>query len=462
MSIQLIESLFPENATWRHHCEQIKAASTFSHLIWLSLQAGLWVALRIAESHLNERGKAATSWPSCPSCGTSLHSKGLRARQLNTLIGVVRWHRRVGRCPRNCPGSQRIPSDEALGISPYQSTDEGFQRLGCLLSLMLPYQMASGLLGQWTGITLSPSTLWNTVQNCGATLMAQQEQEQQSLAQGHKPEAETLPNGIAELILAISVDGVMVPFRPQAKTPKGKTQYREVKIGLLARLGKRLKRNGESVTQLYHRRVVAVLGDLEAFIPLLQLEAHRQSFKQAPQVLWLSDGAKGFWRIYRTCFQSHAVGILDFYHAAGHLWRAAAAAFDGRSTVAKKWFRQWRHLLRHGQERKVLKNLTQLINTEVFDEDELQTLQQVQAYFQRHQAHIRYQDFERLDYPRGSGMIESTCKWLIQQRFKGVGMRWSEDGFNHLLLLRVAWVNQRFDPLFPQVTWVEHLPSPTL
>ncbi|MDQ3959865.1 MAG: hypothetical protein M3255_06195, partial [Pseudomonadota bacterium] len=37
----------------------------------------------------------------------------------------------------------------------------------------------------------------------------------------------------------------------------------------------------------------------------------------------------------------------------------------------------------------------------------------------------------------------------IQQRFKGVGMRWSEAGFNHLLHLRLAWVNQRFDSFFP-------------
>lgn len=80
------------------------------------------------------------------------------------------------------------------------------------------------------------------------------------------------------------------------------------------------------------------------------------------------------------------------------------------------------------------------------------TLLQVQAYFQRHHRHIRYQHFAQLQLPLGSGMIESACKWLIQQRFKGVGMRWSESGFNNLLILRVAWVNQRFDPLFPHVT----------
>jgi transposase len=45
-------------------------------------------------------------------------------------------------------------------------------------------------------------------------------------------------------------------------------------------------------------------------------------------------------------------------------------------------------------------------------------------------------------------VVESACKWLIQQRFKGVGMRWSEDGFTHLLHLRLAWVNGRFETLF--------------
>ena len=62
--------------------------------------------------------------------------------------------------------------------------------------------------------------------------------------------------------------------------------------------------------------------------------------------------------------------------------------------------------------------------------------------------HIKYKRFKELGLPLGSGMVESACKWLIQQRCKGVGMRWSEDGFNHWLYLRLAWVNDRFEHLF--------------
>ena len=64
---------------------------------------------------------------------------------------------------------------------PNQLSDEGLQRLGCLLSIMLPYDMASWLLGQWNGVTLSASTLWNKVQQVGEKLEAEVEKELQQL-----------------------------------------------------------------------------------------------------------------------------------------------------------------------------------------------------------------------------------------------------------------------------------------
>lgn len=416
----------------------------------------------IAQSELDRRAQVPTQWPRCDECGQKLQSKGFRVRQMKTMIGSVKWKRRVGRCAKGCNRSQRVPLDEALGLSAYQATDEGFLRLGCLLSVMLPYGLASWLLAQWCGVSLSASSLWNAVQYYGAHALSNLELELEAFENGKSPAPEVLSEPVAALNLAICADGVMVPFRPTDKTAKGTTQYREVKIGLLARLNGRLNSKGQQITQLCHKRVVAVRGDIEAFIPRICLEAHRQSVHSATKVLWLSDGAKGFWRVYQECFASWAVGILDFYHAAGHLWRAATAMFDGRTTEAQKCFETWRHQLRHGQHRQVLQNLTRLINTDLFEPDELDVLQQVHSYFQSHHQHIRYAHFKQQGYPLGSGMIESTCKWLIQQRFKGVGMRWSEDGFNHLLHLRLAWVNQRFDPLFPHVDWVALFPSPNL
>lgn len=325
----------------------------------------------------------------------------------------------------------------------------------------MPYDLSSWMLSQWSGLSVSASTLWNWVQLMGSK--AQQDLEAQLVTQesGKQAPYESISEALAALPLAISADGVMVPFRPTPSTAKGKVQWREVKVAILARLGTRVTRANKVVPQLLRRRLVAVLGDIDEFIPLLQLEAHKQAFEDAPNVIWLSDGGRGFWRVYRTLFSHCAVAVLDFYHAAGHLARATQAMFaDSRSAQAQAWFRRWRHLLRHGKHLQVLRTLTVLIHTGLFTGKSFTTLLQVQAYFQRHHRHIRYRYFEQQQIPLGSGMVESACKWLIQQRFKGVGMRWSENGFEHLLILRVAWVNERFDSLFPNVPIPQTKASP--
>ena len=62
-----------------------------------------------------------------------------------------------------------MPLDEALGITPYQASSEELIRLGCLLSIVMPYDLSSWMLHQCTGIAVSASTLWNWVEQYGAS-----------------------------------------------------------------------------------------------------------------------------------------------------------------------------------------------------------------------------------------------------------------------------------------------------
>jgi hypothetical protein len=119
----------------------------------------------------------------------------------------------------------------------------------------------------------------------------------QALAQGDPPEPEALAADLVAAPLVLGADGVMVPFRPMGGQPPGKTRWHEIKVGVLARLGQHRTRTGKVITRLHHRRLVAVLGDIEALKPRLWLEAVRQGISQAPQVVWLSDGARGWWRL---------------------------------------------------------------------------------------------------------------------------------------------------------------------
>ena len=333
-------------------------------------------------------------------------------------------------------------------MQPQQRTSGELQALGCALAVFAPFATAAQLLGWYSGSSISPRAVWCWVQAAGRRAMEQLRAELDTVAQGHVPPPEPLEADLVALALALGADGVMVPFRPEGGTPRGKIRWREIKVGVLARLGQHRTRTGQMVARLAQRRLVAVLGDIDALTPRLWLEALRQGISSAPQVVWLSDGGRGLWRLFDERFARHAMGVLDFYHAAQNLWKAAAAWLDGRTTQARQWFTWARHRLRHGMPDGVLADLAEAMDVEGLPATARDTFATVYAYLERHREHINYARYKDLGMPLGSGLVESACQWLIQQRFKGVGMRWSEDGFNHLLHLRLAWVNGRFEALF--------------
>ncbi|MBI4768911.1 MAG: ISKra4 family transposase [Chloroflexi bacterium] len=407
------------------------------------------LAVGVVEQVLRQRAQRPTAWPPCPHCGRRLHSKGFLPRQITSLLGVIRWERRVGRCPRGCAIGQIALLDDELGLAPHQRTSVELKQVACALAVFVPFETAAVLLDRLTAVTVSPAAIWDWVKEVGQQAMARLRRELEQLAAGQSPALEPLDEKTAAQPLLIGADGVMVPFRPEGGQPRGRVIWREIKVAILARLGRRTPRVGQEVPHLERRRLVAVLGDMDALRPRLWLEALRQGILSAKQVAWLSDGGRGLWGLFATCFAGYAQGILDFYHASQNLWKGAAAWLDGRTQAAREWFVAARHRLRHGQTDAVLQDIAAALELDGLPASARDTLTNLYAYLNKHRDHLNYEKFKEPGLPIGSGLVESACKWLIQQRFKGVGMRWSEDGFNHLLHLRLAWVNGRFDDLFP-------------
>ena len=452
----LHDSIRPNDPAVQRLLSAVEDAHSLSALILAAWQVARALTVHLVEAELAERARHPTTWPRCPLCGTGLHSKGFAKRQITSLFGPIQWRRRVGRCPHGCETPQVAPLDEALGVQPHQRTSGELQSLGCALAVFVPFATAARLLGWYSGGTVSPQAVWGWVQAAGQHVMETLQEHLHALAQGDLPPPEALAADLAAAPLVLGADGVMVPFRPTGGQPTGKTRWHEVKVGGLARLGQHRTRTGKVITRLRQRRLVAVLGDIDTLKPRLWLEAVRQSISTASQVVWLSDGARGLWRLYEERLAASAMGILDFYHAVQYLWKGAAAWLDGRTTQARRWFGWARHRLRHGQPDGVLADLGEALEVEGLPDSTRDTLRALYAYLERHRDHIDYAQYKALGLPIGSGMVESACKWLIQQRFKGVGMRWSEAGFNHLLHLRLAWVNGSFEALFQ----VQLQPSP--
>lgn len=296
----LIEQLRFNDPEWQQLCHKLKDAVTLASIVLIAYRMGTWLARGIVQQQLSERTQAQEQWGFCFKCGTRLVSKGFAKRQMLTLVGEVEWKRRVGRCPRHCLGSQRIPLDEALGIKAYQQTSLELTRLGCLLAVFLPFTLASQVLSQLTGIVVSDDTIWKWVQVSGQQAIEQLETHLQHLDNEQLISVESLDQSLVALPLIIAADGVTVPFRPQPKTSTGKIVWQEVKVALLARFGQHQTQNNKTVTRLHQRRLVAVLGSIDNFKPRLQVEALRQGVKKAAQVAWISDGASGLWRLYRV------------------------------------------------------------------------------------------------------------------------------------------------------------------
>lgn len=453
----LNDSIRHDDPCVQHALRALEEALTLTELLLVAWSLARVVAIHVVEAVLAERARQPSTWAPCPACGASLWSKGFVTRQVTSLFGPIRWQRRVGRCPQGCDIEQVAPFDEALGLQPYQRSSDELQYLGCALAVFVPFATAATLLGWYRGNSVSPGAVWSWVQRAGQRAMARLTHQLAAVSAGHLPRPEPLEAELAAAPLVLGADGVMVPFRPVGGQPAGKTTWREIKVGVLARLGQHRTRTGKVVARLSHRRLVAVLGDIDTLKPRLWLEAVRQGIMDAPQAVWLSDGARGLWRLFDERFAAHATGILDFYHAAQNLWKATAAWLDGRTTQARRWFGWARHRLRHGKPDGVLADLGDALELDGLPQSARDTVSKVYAYLERHRDHIDYETYKELGLPLGSGMVESACKWLIQQRFKGVGMRWSEEGFNHLLHLRLAWVNGSFEALF-QVQ-LQHSPN---
>ena len=117
---------------------RLQEATSLALMVIAAWAVGRVLAVRLLEEGLIGRAQQPETWPVCSNCGRQLQSKGFRERVLHTLFGVIRWRRRVGRCPHGGAGSPVAPLDQVLGIVPYQRTGAEVQWLGCLLAVFVP------------------------------------------------------------------------------------------------------------------------------------------------------------------------------------------------------------------------------------------------------------------------------------------------------------------------------------
>ena len=395
-----------------------------------SLETGVWEICKescrevqehiYAEFHSDYRGTTIEC-----ECGSWKRFVNKRSRFHRTLFGRIRVWFSYYRCD-DCGASVM------LGGSRFGSDGNAYsaklRRSMSILSSHLPYRQASELFFELTGERISVVQFERVANDVGRGFEAIESDSSSRTLNKCSCESDLSPEN-----LYVSVDGAMVRIE---------NEWRECKVaavfdGTVGDDGS--PRQGQTTYQ-------AGIWDAADFGERAYLEAQCRGSSNAKRLIVLGDGAKWIWNQSDTHFPD-AIEILDWYHACEHLWEVAREFYGEGKERCRNWVDAQKGLLMGNKVGVVIRNIDKL---KARTKRQTKVQKTNLGYFRRNRKRMRYGTYRKQGLFIGSGAVESACKHLVQQRFKGAGMRWSNDGFKHLMAIRTAWKNNRFDKHWSQ------------
>jgi len=247
--------------------------------------------------------------------------------------------------------------------------------------------------------------------------------------------------------VVISTDGGRIRLREKKrgpKTRKGRNRYhaawREPKLFVIYVVDGQ----GQQL-QSFAPLIDGVMRGPDTLFALLQQYLAQLQIAEADELLFVSDGAPWIWnRVPALLEQLGLVPervhlLIDFYHAVQHLHRVAALRKDWSARQRKQWTNKQRKLLLAGHIAQVIAAIQPLCRGR-----HSKALKTELAYFVKHQTHMLYQAISQIQFPIGSGAIESAIRRIVNLRLKGPAIFWNKANAEALLLLRSAYKSGRW------------------
>lgn len=144
------------------------------------------------------------------------------------------------------------------------------------------------------------------------------------------------------------------------------------------------------------------------------------------------------------------MGILDINHARSHIHDCGKALYADDPKKARAWGKDWsKRILKEGPE-PLLAHLKEL-SGQPWSTEGARLLKNLIAYVETHREHMKYPEFVTKGYPIASGAVEGTNKHLMISRCRRSGQTWTRANLQHLLTLRTALVDDRWDRAMEKV-----------
>lgn len=317
------------------------------------------------------------------------------------------------------------------------------------LSIFMPFEHAKEFMKHCMNISVSETCLKETSYRIGAKIY------NDTMKDGKRPEAIPRPSEITNRIY-IQADGSMVPIRG-----KEEREFKEVKLGLVytdADIVHKKTRKGEIRSEIKNKSFASSIGEgVAPFKRMLFARAIEKGYYQASEVVLLSDGASWIDNMKEEYFPK-AVHVLDWYHVMDHLWQAAIDIFgETNREKCETWLNPIKEKLWNGEVDNVIHDL----EAEVFQRKKNQkSLHELRGYFVSNRHKMRYKEFRDKGFNIGSGAIESAHKYVVANRLKLAGMRWSLSHANSMIWLRSLYFEDRWCEFWEKMSLPEYYANP--
>lgn len=262
--------------------------------------------------------------------------------------------------------------------------------------------------------------------------------------------------------LVVSWDGKPVPLRGKGTKPgrpperpgvretsDSPTSWKEAGVATMSIYGELSEVDGQPIRldarylgRMPEERMSTLMNRVESIVEDLR------ATRDFDQVAVICDGKPSIWKIATTdpAFEG-ATLILDFFHAAEHLSKAAEAIFGKDNPFADKWFKNYRDRLQleHDGVGAAIRSMRYHLKKLRRRSQRRLVVTRAIGFFTRNLERMRYADFLLQGLPIGSGPVEAACKTLVGARLVRSGMRWSRVGGQHVLNIRAHYLSNRWE-----------------
>jgi hypothetical protein len=249
-------------------------------------------------------------------------------------------------------------------------------------------------------------------------------------------------------------DGVMVPMITEAEKQKRRANRAAKRAGkkkVRRRKATRAARRVRGADQSYKEFKIGTFYDQSrqrqyAFgtsgnhLELgrqLRREAAKVKLDQADEKLSISDGAEWIRRQMQARLPMLDAMVLDFFHLAEHVAKAANLCFGQGHEQTTTWTTTLLEAVRQDGAAGLLVSVAQLGRT-VRSVSKKKALKSLEQYVVKRAEMVDYPTFRAKGFDIGSGPTEAFCKTLTA-RLKGSGMRW--DRYNAEAMMALAAID---------------------